>query len=227
MTFLYENYCLFYKQCIFCHGRCYSAESICPGCRADLPWPGSTCQRCALPLSLNSPALCADCIKHPPSFDQVYALLLYKFPIDHCIQRIKSSGQPGYLGHLAQLARQHFQDQPRPDCLIPIPMHWLSQQRRGFNQSSLLADCLGKLLNIPVHKDRLIKTTATEQQHRLSKAARQKNLKGVFQCQGNISSHVVLIDDVMTTGATLNEASRVLKQQGAQRVDAWVLARTP
>jgi len=154
-------------------------------------------------------------------------LLLYRFPVDRCIQLIKSHGQPGYLGHLAQLAAQHFRDQPRPDCLVPIPMHWLSQQRRGFNQSLLLAERLGTLLKIPVKTALLNKAQSTAQQHNLSKRARQRNLKGVFRCSRAVPAHIVLIDDVMTTGATLNEAARTLKHHGAVRVDAWVLARTP
>ncbi|MFW1677495.1 ComF family protein [Pontibacter sp. JAM-7] len=178
-------------------------------------------------MPTSAEVICAHCLRQTPSFDQVSALFTYRFPIDRCINLIKTQRQPAYLGHLAALAASHFQDRRQPDYILPIPMHWISQQRRGFNHAQLLAEQLGKRLQLPVQDSCLIKHRATQQQHSLSKIERRRNLRNVFSCRYPPARHVVLVDDVMTTGATLQEASRVLKQQGTEIVDAWVLARTP
>jgi len=114
------------------------------------------------------------------------------------------------------------------DYLVPIPMHWRAQLKRGFNQADELAKALSYSLSIPI-KRALVKTKSTSDQKQLGKLARQKNLHQSIQTKRIKSpiGHIALIDDVMTTGATANLCAKAMKNFGASRVDVWTLARTP
>ncbi|MGH1461491.1 MAG: ComF family protein [Neptuniibacter sp.] len=221
------NYSSIIAQCILCQSYTSSPSGFCPACLDDLPWLPTHCHRCSIPLPSNSNNLiCAECQKKTPSFDKVTALFEYEFPIDNLISQIKYGKKPQLLGHLAQLAIGKLELSPDIECLIPIPMHRHSLLQRGFNQAELLAMELSKQLNIPVERRFLRKIKKTERQMQLTRSARLQNQKNVFECHFSNHKHILLVDDVMTTGATLEAASRCLKMAGTQTIEAFVLART-
>jgi len=221
------NYRSFINQCILCNSKSNTLSGICLPCTKDLPWLKSCCEVCAIPLPSNSKAIvCAECQKKPPSYTKVTALFEYAFPIDRIIGQIKYDKKPQFIGHLALLAVEHVSITDSIDCLLPIPMHPLSQFKRGFNQAELLATEMARLLNIPIARHCLKKVINTPQQMSLPRASRIQNQKGVFQCNTTNFKSVLLIDDVMTTGATLEAASQCLEKSGVENIYAFVLART-
>ncbi|MDO6512963.1 ComF family protein [Neptuniibacter sp. 2_MG-2023] len=222
------NYRSLFDLCILCLKPCNSRSGICRSCKKDLPWLNAQCSICALPLT-NAPenAICGQCLKKKPSFTQVNALFLYQFPIDHFIGKIKYTSKTQYIGHLAQLLLEHCSLPSSVEALIPIPMHKVSLYKRGFNQAELLAFELGKKLKIKVDTHLLKKKKSTRRQMELKRSERLKNQRNVFQAKDNHYKHVMLIDDVMTTGATLEAAAQTLIKAGTERIDVLVIARTP
>lgn len=217
--------------CLLCGARCMPGDGLdlCPGCRTDLPVNSQPCPRCAETGTAGQP--CGRCQKHPPPCDRTQAPWRYEAPLDSLILQLKSPGgltAGRTLGRLlaAQLALNAVE---RPTLLLPVPLHASRLRERGFNQAALLARQLGRALDIPWRTDLLRKTRQTDDQRGLDRKARQRNLRGSFQVSEDLPEgcHVALVDDVVTTGATTQEAARVLKQAGAARVDVWAVARTP
>ncbi|WP_286239805.1 ComF family protein [Neptuniibacter halophilus] len=222
----------FFDLCILCHRRFHpepgSIINLCPDCLSDLPWLRSCCSRCALPLQSpnQNTLLCAHCISHPPSFDRIQSPFHYRFPIDHLITQTKYQKQTCYISTLAELLWHHCDIPDSADALIPVPMHPYSLIRRGFNQADLLARQLSRLSGIPLASHLIRKTRTTHAQMGLNRQQRLRNQKGAFNCKRCPGLHLILIDDVMTTGATLETLSHSLKKAGARRVEAITCART-
>lgn len=232
------NYRLIFDRCIFCLSTCSSKPqypvsapqasiNICPGCLKDLPWLDQKCGRCALPLPEEAHSLiCGQCLAHPPTYHKADALFYYRFPIDHVISRIKYQRTTYFIGAMANLMAKFLRFPNSIEALIPIPMHKHKQFRRGFNQAELLAQRLSQLTGIPTDTNILVKTTSTPPQMGLSRKERLKNQRGSLICKKNTYQHVVLIDDVLTTGATMETASEALTKTGISTIDVMVIART-
>ncbi|MBY4678533.1 ComF family protein [Marinobacterium arenosum] len=217
------------QHCILCHLQ-PAPEGICPACRQDLPWLRLSCPRCALPRSLSSDAPCGHCQRRPPAYDRIQAACRYQFPIDQLISAIKYHRCVQYLPALSRLLAQRLVDsKPMPQLLVAVPMHSDKLYQRSYNQAWLLARHLSRQLQIPLANDLLCKVRPTAQQMGLSRVERQRNLRGSFALsrQQALPQHVALIDDVMTTGTTMEEIARLLKYHGVSRVEGWVIARTP
>lgn len=159
---------------------------------------------------------------------------LYQFPIDQLISRMKFQDQPQLSKVLANLMNRGIsQTAMLPEALIPIPMHHKNQRDRGYNQAIYLAKHLGKRYKIPVVNNALIKTKQTDSQKFLSAEQRKRNLSGVFRVNPRMAKqlsklqHVAIVDDVITTGATIEEASHCLKSFNIEIIDIWAIARTP
>ncbi|MDO6562832.1 ComF family protein [Amphritea sp. 1_MG-2023] len=226
-----KNSWLLYNQnrhCILCGLHACATTNLCQACLDDLPWITHACQRCAIPLNSHSSslAICPQCQQRPPLFDQVIAPFEYRFPIDQLIQLAKFNGQTHYLNPLADLLRLRLQTAPRPELIIPVPLHQKRLQQRQYNQAALLAKRLARSLSIPFSHQLLIKAINTPHQADLDRKTRRKNLRNSFHCINPPPASVAVIDDVMTTGTTAAEISRVLKQAGCQQVYIWVIART-
>ncbi len=130
------------------------------------------------------------------------------------------------LPTLAQLLLLRVANTPRPDLIIPLPLHPARLKERGYNQAYELAKPVAKQLQLPLRLDILERRINTEHQARLTQAARHKNMHKAFYAKQSVEGkHVVIVDDVMTSGSSLHAAASCLKQAGALRVDAWVLAR--
>ena len=216
---------LFALRCMVCGEPGRDGRDLCVACHAALPWQGPACRRCALPL--NQPGLCGQCLQAPPPLHEVSAVFDYAFPLDRLLPRLKFHRDFAAGRVLAQCMVERLATLPRPDALVPIPLHRARLRSRGYDQALELARPVGRALSLPLLANALQRSRTTTAQSRLDADARQRNLRGAFVASngGSLPAHVVLLDDVMTTGATLHAAARVLHQAGVRRVDAWVCAR--
>lgn len=215
-------------RCVLC-GRSSGPICICTDCEADLPWLGSHCLRCALPLGSPRDKICGVCIQKPPPFFRTVCPLRYEFPVDRLVQGFKFRRQLAAGRILSNLLCKYvvLEEVGSPDMLIPVPLHGLRMASRGFNQAYELATYASRVLDIPLHANKLRRKRRTRAQSGLSRKQRRKNLKDAFSWHGSRKPghHVALIDDVMTTGTTVTECAKVLKKAGAKRVDVWVASR--
>jgi len=203
---------------------------LCRGCLDDLPFNRHACQRCALPLPDAVPkgALCGQCQKQPPKFDQCYAPLRYAYPLNHLVSGLKFRSKLAHGHLLSRLVADHLVQQQceLPEVIIPVPLHVSRQRERGFNQALELARPLGKYFDVPIDNRNVMRNRATSPQMGLDKQARRKNIRGAFELKrALLARHVAIVDDVVTTANTVNELATLLRRGGAERVDVWAVAR--
>jgi ComF family protein len=202
---------------------------LCADCAADLPWLESACHQCGCALPAGDNRLrCGACQQRPPYFDTTTAILQYRPPVDYLVQRLKFSGElaiaPLVAGLLA--TRLRATRTALPDLVVPVPLHPSRLRERGFNQATEIARLLGNDLQLPVNHRLCKRTRKTDAQSLLPVKVRHWNVRNAFTINGElIVRHVAIVDDVMTTGHTVNELARVLKCAGAERVEVWVIAR--
>lgn len=222
--------------CTLCEAPGLPGLDLCRGCHDDLPWNRHACLRCALPLpaATQMPALCGGCLKAGKSiaYDLTWAAFIYRQPLPWLISQLKFHSRLQHARLLADLMWQSLEaplrHQPHaaPSLIIPIPLHRQRLRERGFNQAMELARRLSRRSGIPLDTRCLTRKKHTQRQSDLSKTERRKNLRDAFACRTVITArHVVLIDDVMTSGNTLNAAAMTLKSAGAEKVSIWVAAR--
>lgn len=211
------------QQCVLCAANA-GQSAFCSGCHADLPWlPALRCPVCALPTP--DGRTCGLCLSQPPAFAATFCHLAYAFPLDALIQQYKYSRRLALVGALSGLLRDTCQRQQQLDLVIPAPLHPQRLQQRGFNQ-------VVELLRPWVAKDKLALNAvsnirANPHQADLPWKQRATNVKGCYRCEVDLSGkRVALVDDVMTSGATLRELAKVARRAGASHVECWVLART-
>ena len=218
-------------RCLVCAEPAEDARDLCRACAAALPWNRTACDRCALPLA--APGTCGACLRRPPPLTAVHAACRYGFPLDRLLLRFKFHHDLTAGRLLAQLMAEATTMLPRPDAVVPIPLHRARLRQRGYDQALELARPLARALSLPLRANALVRVRATNAQSELDASARRRNLLDAFAVTGvaapanALPGHVVLVDDVMTTGATLHAAARALLRAGVQRVDAWVCARVP
>ncbi len=219
-------------RCLVCGQPGADGHDLCAACQQALPWNHACCLRCGLPMAEPTPA-CGRCLRKPPPLDRVLAAFAYAFPIDRLLPRFKFHHDLAAGRELAQAMRAALVpalDAPgaRPLALIPVPLHPARLRERGYNQALELARPLARAFDLPLLGDGLRRTRATVPQSGLSALARRRNPRGAFALgSGGLPAHVALVDDVMTTGATLHACAKLLRQAGVARVDAWVAARVP
>ncbi|MEN1928735.1 ComF family protein [Luteimonas sp. MJ250] len=242
--------CLWAPRCLVCGEPARSRLDLCPACEAGLPWMPPACLSCAMPLPqpapganaaaagapgpprpsrVHQPRLCSACQHGPPPLSEVHAAFLYGFPLDRLLPRLKFHRDLAAGRLLAHAMAACFAGLARPDVLVPVPLHRARMRQRGYNQALELAHPLGRTLELPVHAGLLLRIRNTSAQSRLDADARVGNLRDAFVVAGRGAPppHVVLVDDVMTTGATLHAAADALFDAGVDRVDAWICARAP
>lgn len=220
------NKCLNFVQpdqdCLLC-GAASGAHLVCPDCHAELPRPAAACPVCASP---GSGEVCGQCLQHPPHFTRSIAALDYHFPVDKLVQAYKYHQQLALARLFGTLLSQAVHNQARPDILLPMPLHPTRLRERGFNQAHEIAKRIGTTLNLPATPSLARRVVNTASQATLDWDARKKNMKGAFACDHPLAGqHIALVDDVMTSGATLNELSKTLKRAGAGEISVWVVAR--
>lgn len=215
-------------RCLACEDPGLDGMDLCHACEAVLPVMDAACRRCALPLPAGE-SVCGPCLGSRAPVDEVHAAYRYDAPLDRLLPRLKFAGDLAAGRLVAQLMATRLRDAPRPQALIPVPLHRARLRQRGFDQALELARPLGRALGLPVLEGALMRHKPTQEQSRLSAIARRRNLKGAFETRSRLPlpEHVALVDDVMTTGATLHAAAIALRRAGVRRVDAWVAARVP
>lgn len=207
---------------------------LCPDCRAGIhPLCSPFCPRCALPYPTEggSDHLCEDCLRTPPPFAWARGVGIYEDTLRTAIQRFKFEGAFGLDRSLSQLLARTLGadvERFRPDLVTPVPLHRTRLRRRTYNQSLLLAKRLGSLWDLPVAARLLVRIRPTPSQQGLKASVRQRNLRGAFASGRRLEGErVLLVDDVLTTGATARECCRVLRAAGASDVAVAVLGRAP
>jgi ComF family protein len=225
------NYCSTLRQqalpalCLLCAAPAKSAN-LCDGCRADLPeLPRDRCPVCAEPTL--AAAVCGACLAHPPRFERVLAPAAYAYPLDRLIQSFKYSGNLAVAPLLVDLMLPAILAEPLPDVIVPMPLSAERLRERGFNQSLEIAKLIGRRAGIALRSQACVRVRHGEAQSALPFARRADNVRGAFVCMEDFAGlAVAVVDDVLTTGATLNELARVLRHRGAARVVGWMAART-
>ena len=223
LGFLYPSYC------VLCGHKGARGLDLCAACFDELPWNHHPCPRCAAPLppDIDTP-LCGNCIKALPAWDDARSPLAYAYPLDKLIQRFKFDGDLATGSLLGLLLAEYLAagGGGKPDFILPVPLHPSRLQERGFNQAAELARPVGKRLKIPVRLDVCERVRATEVQSKLDAAERKKNLKDAFAVKKTVDGkHVAVLDDVVTTGTTVEMLTKELRNHGARRVDVWSVAR--
>jgi len=218
-------------QCVVC--RVESGDPVCCGCLRDFfdPLP-ARCFVCAgrLPaalLALPPPVRCGRCLAAPPGFDHTIALGDYAPPLDGMVIALKSGARLDLARVFGHLLAARVPGCSRFDCIIPVPLAERRQRERGFNQSLEIARVVARRLSVPLRRRALARVRAGPPQQSLPLQARRRNVRGAFALQRPLTvRNVAVVDDVLTTGATLDEVAHVLKNAGAAQVVNLVIART-
>lgn len=214
------------QYCTLCTSYDGGALGLCENCLRDLPWHTKPqCPQCAL----NSDGrTCGSCLAVAPSFEATTALFTYDFPLDRLLQQYKYRESLQLANTFATLLHEKaLKNLGKIDLIIPMPMHAKRLQERGFNQALEVAKIVSKLTKIPLDYNACQRVKLTPPQASLPLKERSKNIRGVFNCQKDLTGlNIAMIDDVMTTGASLDELAKTLKQAGAAYVECWVIART-
>lgn len=211
------------QPCLLC-GAMSRHGAWCEPCGVALPClPAAHCPVCALP-TLDG-AVCGRCLKNPPHFNHTVAAFAYSFPLNKLVQALKFNEQLHLANSLGDKLAQRIT--MRPDFIVPMPLHPARLMQRGHNQSHELARRVAHKLDVPLMPYACQRVRDTPPQSALKWRERGKNMRKAFQCTEIFAgSHVAMVDDVMTSGASLNELARALRRAGAREVSAWVVART-
>jgi len=206
-------------------------EPFCRDCLAGFqPLPDARCPRCALPYRGCSSGghLCGRCNQKIPPFTRVHAVGLYDLSLRQALHQFKFHNRVGLDRPLGQLLRRQLSNDDRLDLIVPVPLNLKRLRQRSYNQALLLAREIGRDLGVPVEINLLVRGQDTESQRNFSAAAREKNMRGAFQLQKPLNGEkILLVDDVMTTGATVSACSQELLRGGAGEVQVAVIGRAP
>jgi ComF family protein len=216
---------IFGGTCLLCRGAA-AQGMLCSACNADLPrLDRALCPRCALPSA--DGAICGRCLAHPPRFDATVAALAYRFPTDVLVHALKFRGELALAALLGQLLAERIAPGPAVHFVVPVPLATRRLRERGYNQALEIARHVARATGTRLAHELCERARDTAAQTGLPWAERAGNLRGAFRCPRALDgATVAVLDDVMTTGATLDEVAAALKGAGASRVVNWVVART-
>lgn len=222
--------------CILCGDKSDKQNSakqgflLCLPCQNDLPTIKNPCAICGGSLASKSNiSTCGKCLKTKPFYQKSIIPLEYDFPVTTIIKRLKFNDKLLFSGMLANILLDKISERsdPYPETIIPVPLHPFRLIKRGFNQSELIAKELANSLKIPVDIKSCRRIKNTSHQTGFSHKERKKNIRNAFDVKSSFSAkHVAILDDVVTTGSTVNELARVLQQAGAEIIEVWACART-
>ncbi|HEY1845819.1 MAG TPA: DNA utilization protein GntX [Buttiauxella sp.] len=218
--------------CWLCHmPLACPAWGICSRCTQALASP-DCCPRCGLPAAKGIKQ-CGRCLQKPPPWDSILFVSDYRAPLKSLVHRLKFGAATALAPALSRLIllkvleAKRALNIPQPDMIISVPLHSRRAWRRGFNQTALLAAPLARWLRCGYDEASVRRLHATATQHQLSAKLRRRNLRGAFRVDIPVAGrHMVIVDDVVTTGSTVAEITQLLKKQGAATVQVWCLCRT-
>ena len=215
------------RRCLLC-GLPAGDSHLCAGCEGDLPQVGLACPCCAAPVVTKG--VCAVCLQHPPAFSSALAPLAYAGTARYLVTQFKYQRRLSCAQPLTQalLHKLRVRDEALPQALIPVPIHAKRLRERGFNQALELAQPLGAALGIHVWLDAVRRVRETLPQNQLAEDERVANVRGVFALRDGVvlPKHVAIVDDVLTTGATVRELAKLLRKNGCEKVEVWCAAKT-
>lgn len=218
--------------CLLCNQRSNTGIDLCTACLQQLPWLNRGCEQCAQPLNSERPStrFCGVCLSKPPAYDSTLAPFSYQDTIITLIARLKFNNNLSVGRVLGELMARHIKANTPADMpllLLPVPLHPKRLRQRGYNQAIIIAEHLSKQLKIPLNRIACKKIRHTATQSRIDAKHRHANLDHAFEISPqNLPTHVAIIDDVMTTGATVNALSIALKHAGVAKISVWCCART-
>ncbi len=204
--------------------------AVCDACAVTLPAVAAACPRCASPFTLPAAAgeLCGRCLAHEPRFDATIAAWLYAYPVDALVHAFKYAGNHAAGRFLARALAARAATREPVDLIVPTPLARGRLAERGFNQAAELARVAARATGVPMAASACRRVMETPSLTHMPWDERAKTIRNAFVCDGDVAGKsVAVVDDVMTTGATLNELARTLKRAGAARVVGWIAARTP
>lgn len=216
------------KHCLLClETGC--ATHICSACAADLTAPKHPCPRCGISRVAPDTAPCGRCLRQPPYFDASTSAFDYSFPLNQVIGQLKYGDKRYWARALAQAALPAFEQacaHISAPVLVPVPMHKSKQRKRGFNQAELLARSLARYADVAFSNKLCKRIKASPPQTGLNRKNRRSNVKNGFAVSSKLPQQpLIIIDDVVTTGSTVDELARTLKQAGALEVYVFSIAR--
>ena len=228
------------RHCLFCLEKTQNSTNLCTSCLKTLTLNSNCCQRCASPMEYTPTQhklLCGNCLSHQYFYDKVYSPYTYAYDIRYIITKLKYHKKI----HLAKILAELFTQQapfsaaqdneesqlyPLPQLIIPMPMHTKRLRERGYNQALEISRFLASYYQLPLDYKYFVRTRYTQLQAGLAASERQKNVANAFTVKKPLNyNHIALVDDVMTTGSTVNEAAKILKKNGIKQVDVWTIAR--
>lgn len=215
-------------RCIFCTSiiPIEKEKGICEECRKNLSFiKGKVCKKCGKPLEESlSKEVCSDCKENPPGYEKGQAVFIYEGLVKDMIYRFKYGGHREYAKYLGKLMAIQIKEEGIRgdiDLIIPVPIHSGRKKKRGYNQCEELAKVISKELNIPMETSILIRAKETRPQSGLSTIQRKNNMKNAFKLNDNLDichKNILLIDDIYTTGATINSCSKLLRKKKINKV---------
>ncbi len=203
---------------------------VCVTCAAQLPRNQQACRQCAVPMAQTTDAvLCGECLSNPPPFSHTFAPFIYQAPVRDWISDFKYRHALHWGRWLGTTSGQALQaQQPTVEYILPVPLHAARLRRRGFNQTAELARWISRQVQIPWRTDILYRIQQGIEQQGLSRRERQRNMRHQFRVvKPPAAQSIALLDDVVTTGATVRAAAHALRQAGVPQVVVWAVARTP
>tara|TARA_R110002072_G_scaffold104099_2_gene228428 strand:- start:8307 stop:9020 length:714 start_codon:yes stop_codon:yes gene_type:complete len=220
---------LFPGKCIICKALTNRHLDLCAGCQRGLPYNLNACWQCGLE-SKTANDICESCIKSPPPYSHCFGLFRYEPPIDILVSQFKTGHKLAVGRVLSILLARAYQRNHivTPTCWIPVPLHRRALRSRGFNQAAEIAQVLTEYTKIPTLGKATRRMIDTSAQKQLNAAGRASNIHNAFDLNVDLTGqNVAIVDDVITTTATVSELTRILKENGVGDVQVICLARTP
>ncbi|MFW2372377.1 MAG: double zinc ribbon domain-containing protein [Gammaproteobacteria bacterium] len=214
--------------CVLCGQQGRPHRDLCDGCVGDFIVNQTACGRCALPLPFDlQAAICGECLHSPPLQHRAWSAFIYAQPLEWMIQQLKFNSKMAFARLLGESAIPFLPAlDATPDCIIPVPLHPKRYRQRGYNQAFELLKPLARCLDISTDISSCQRQKYTSAQSNLDAKQRRKNIRKAFKFDNSRQyEYVIVFDDVITTGSTMAELVKEIKQQGVKRVDVWSLAR--
>ena len=215
------------RRCLLC-GECVRPDAaLCSGCYLELPFIRESCARCAAILQTGE--ICGRCTSDPAPFDRAFAAFEYSFPVDHLVRRLKYNDDPAICRQLGGLMAEELlsrRSTPLPEVLVPVPLYPARVRERGYNQALEISRSLSGQTGVPVDTALLSRWKHTSPQVGKTRKERDRNLKSAFRLDYTPAyGHCAIVDDVITSGATMRSAAKTLREGGIAVIEVWCLAR--